>query len=305
MSLFPRLIVSSFFAIFLVASSTFILIHLTPGDPVDFILKDQASASEKDKLRKALGLHEPLFVQYKTFLKKLVRMDLGKSLYSEEPVFELLKSKFPLTLRLAFLSLFLAILWGIPVGVLSSYKGLRKYRKFFDIFPIIFISFPVFVVAPLLIWFFAVKWKLLPVSGAESFAHLLLPSFSLALPLGALLMKMTRASVFEIMSLEYVRTAKAKGVSSKNIYFKHILRNALIPVVTIAGLQLGSLLTGTVIVETIFDFPGVGTLLYQSILSRDYPVVQGVVLFIALIYIVINKLTDQIHAWIHPHLREF
>ena len=301
----PKLLLSSFFAVFLAASFTFILIHLTPGDPVDFILKDQASKAEKEDVREALGLNKPLSLQYKIFLTKLIHLDLGRSLHSGEPVFQILKERFPLTFRLAFLSLLLALLWGIPLGVLSAYKGLRRYKKFFDIFPIFFISFPVFVVAPLLIWLFAVKWPLLPVSGAESFSHLILPSLSLALPLGALLMKMTRTSVFEVMSLEYVRTARAKGVSSRDIYFKHILRNALIPITTIAGLQLGALITGAVIVETIFDFPGLGTLLYQAILSRDYPVVQGAVLFIALLYIVINKLTDQAYAWIHPHLKEF
>ena len=300
-----KTLLSSFVAVFLTASFTFALIHLTPGDPVDFILKDQASLAEKQNLREALGLNETLFVQYTKFLKKAVRLDLGHSLHTGKPVSSLLRERFPLTLRLAFLSLFLALLWGVPLGVISAHRRLKKYKKFFDIFPIFFISFPVFVVAPILIWFFAVKWPVLPVSGAESFAHLILPSLSLAFPLGALLMKMTRTSVFEVMSLEYVRTARAKGVSSRDIYFKHILKNALIPIITIAGLQMGALLTGTVIVETIFDFPGLGTLLYQSILSRDYPVVQGTVLFMALIYIFINKSTDQIYTWVHPHHREF
>ena len=220
-------------------------------------------------------------------------------------MFHILKERFPLTLRLAFLSFFLALFWGLPLGVLSSHRRFKKYSKLFDTLPILFISFPVFVVAPFLIWIFAVKWPLFPVSGAGSFSHLILPSLSLALPLGALLMKITRTSIFEVMSLEYVRTAKAKGVSSRDIYFKHILKNASLPVVTIAGLQIGFLLTGVVIVETIFDFPGLGTLLYKSILSRDYPVVQGAVFLISLIYVFINRLTDQIYTWIHPQLREF
>ena len=166
----------------------------------------------------------------------------------------------------------------------------------------IFISVPVFISAPLLIWLFSNQLKWLPVSGAGSFSYLLLPSISLALPLGAILMKVTRASILEVLSSDYVRTAISKGLSTSQIYFKHVLKNAFIPILTVLGLQMGSLLTGTVIVETIFDRPGIGSLLYQSIVSRDYPLVQALVLLIAFIYIFINWLTDWLYKLFNPFM---
>ena len=201
------------------------------------------------------------------------------------------------------MSLGMALLWGISLGVLSAHPQFKKWEKFFNFFPLIFFSVPVFVSAPLLIWFFSNQLDWLAVGGIESFSYLFLPSLSLALPLGAVLMKITRVSILEILSSDYVRTATSKGLSLSQVYFKHVLKNAFIPILTVLGLQMGSLLTGTVIVETIFDRPGIGSLLYQSIVSRDYPLVQALVLLIAFIYIFINWLTDWLYTLFNPFMK--
>ena len=299
-----RELVVSLFLILALSSFTFILIHLVPGDPVDFILKEGADLEEKKLLRKELGLNQPLLQQYGNFIKNLSGLDLGQSLHRQEPVMALLGEQFPRTVELALLSLFLALLWGIPFGVVSAVKALKPIEKVFDVFPVFLFSIPAFVSAPLFIWLFAIYFPLLPVGGTGGFSHLILPSISLALPLGAILMKMTRVSMLEVTSAEYVKTAIAKGLSPAKIYFQHILFNALIPIITLAGLQLGALLTGTVIIEIIFDRPGLGSLLFEAITTRDYPLIQGIVLLMALIYIFANRLTDKLYTLIHPQMKE-
>ena len=290
------------FLILSLSSFVFVLIHLVPGDPVDFILKDGANLEEKQVLRKELGLDQNIFRQYTAFIKNLFQLNLGRSIHREEPVTALLWRNFPHTLQLALLSLFLSLLWGIPLGAISTARIFKPLEKVFNVFPVLIFSVPAFVSAPLLIWVFALHFPLLPVGGAEGFSHLILPAVSLALPLGAILMKVTRVSMLETLSAEYVKTATAKGLSPGKIYFRHILFNALIPIVTIAGLQLGSLLTGTVIIEIIFDRPGLGSLLFSAVTTRDYPLIQGTVLLMALIYIFANKLTDKIYGLIHPQM---
>ena len=287
------------------ASFAFFLIHLTPGDPVDFILKEGADQEEKTLLRRELGLDRPLPLQYSAFLLRLMRLDLGRSIHTGEPVFESLAEQAPFTFHLALLSVFLAWLWGVPFGVLSAALSARRRRldRLFDILPVMFFSIPAFVAAPVLIWIFGARLGWTPLSGAGSLAHLALPSISLALPLGAVLMKAARASMLEVMPLDYVRTARSKGLPPFLVYFRHILKNALIPLITIAGLQMGALLTGTVIIETIFDRPGLGLLLYESITRRDYPLIQGAVLLVAVIYALINRLTDWIYIYAHPQMR--
>ena len=294
--------ITAVFTLFLIASFTFLLLFLIPGDPVDFILKDGASLEDKNLLRKEMGLDKSFMSQYIQFFKNLVTLDLGRSVHTGEPVLQAIARQFPFTFFLSVMSLGLAFLWGITFGVLSAHPRFKKQEKLFNFFPLIFFSIPVFVSAPLLIWFFSNQLAWLPVSGAGSFSYLILPSVSLALPLGAVLMKITRASILETLSSDYVRTAKSKGLSLSQIYFKHVLKNALIPILTVLGLQMGALLTGTVIVETIFDRPGIGSLLYQSIVSRDYPLVQALVLLIAFIYIFINWLTDWLYTVFNPFI---
>ena len=311
-----------------IISFSFLLIYFVPGDPVDFILKDSGSLEDKIRLREALGLNKSFANQYLTFLRNLLRLNMGRSLLTEEPVFKMLVEQTSFTLPLAFLALLMALSWGLFLGVFSlrwrfsffnwkgvfswffpegfrNSKGDKTYSSdFFDLFPVLLFSLPAFVLAPLLTGFFSLYLRWLPVSGAGSFSHLILPSLSLAVPLGAILMKITRSSLLEVSHLDFVRTAQAKGLSPNRIYYRHILFNALIPIITIAGLQMGALLTGTVIIETLFDRPGLGTLLYRSILNRDYPVVQGAVLWIALLYVFVNRLTDRLYILVNPQMRK-
>ena len=290
-------------AVFFAASFTFFLIHFIPGDPLDFILGDQATPVDKLKLKQSLGLDKSLWEQYKDFIFNLLKGDLGTSLHSREPVTQELLQVIPVTFQLALSALFIAALWGIPAGVISVLK-----RGWVDaslsVFSLLGMSFPVFFLAPILIWIFAIQFSLVPVSekggGMEYF---ILPVLSLALPLGSVLLKMSRAALLEVMMKDYIRTAKAKGVPAFYRCFKHGLSNALIPIVTILGLQSGALLTGTVIVESIFDWPGVGLLLLDSIQRRDYPLVQGCVLMIAFIYVLVNLLTDLSYIILHPKMR--
>ena len=303
MKVFVQNTLANILIIFVVISATFFLMLCIPGDPVDFILQEGASLEDKELLREEMGLNKGVLEQYTLFLWNTLHLDFGKSVHTGEAVIQILFRQIPYTFFLSLFSLLMAVFWGIPLGLFSAYPAFRKFEKVFDLFPMIFFSVPVFVSAPLLIWFFGVRLNLLPVSGAGSFSHLFLPALSLALPLGAVLMKVTRASVLELLFSDFVRTAKSKGLSFSQVYFKHILKNALIPILTILGLQLGALLTGTVIVESVFDRPGIGSLLYSSIVSRDYPLIQALVLFIALVYIFINRGTDWIYTLFQPIIK--
>lgn len=300
---FVKKVAVNFFVIIAICFCSFSLIHFIPGDPVDFILKDQADQQEKQILRRELGLDQPFYKQYIFFMKNILVLDLGQSIHSDESVFSLLKDNFPFSFNLALLAFCFSLFWGIPAGLFSAHPYFSKSEKFFDVIPVLFFSVPAFVFAPVLIWCLAIWIPLFPIGGSGSWLHLILPSVSLALPLGAVLMKITRASILEVMNLDYVRTARAKGLSSFVVYFQHVLMNALTPIITIAGLQIGALLTGTVIIEIIFDRPGIGSLLYQAIVSRDYPLIQGSVLLIALIYVFVNRLTDWLYTVVQPQAR--
>ena len=303
MKVFVKNTLANIFVVFIIISSAFFLMICIPGDPVDFILKEGASLADKELLREELGLNKNVFERYLQFLWNTLHLDLGQSIHTGEPITHILFRQVPFTFFLSLLSLFMAVLWGIPLGLFSALPFCKKFEKLFDLIPMVFFSIPVFISAPLLIWFFGVYLSLLPVSGVGTFSHLFLPALSLALPLGAVLMKMTRASVLELLFSDFVRTAKSKGLPFSQIYFKHILKNAFIPILTILGLQLGALLTGTVIVESVFDRPGVGSLLYRSILSRDYPLIQALILFIALVYIFINRWTDRLYTLFQPVMK--
>ena len=303
MKAFAKKTLANIFVVFAIVSFTFLLMFLIPGDPVDFILKDGASREDKNQLRQEMGLDKTFVEQYANFLKDILHLDLGQSVHTGESVVRSIGRQIPFTFFLSILSLFMAFIWGLTLGVLSAYPFFKKFEKAFDFFPLVFFSVPVFVSAPLLIWFFAGQLSWFPVSGSGSFSYIFLPALSLALPLGAVLMKITRASILEVLSSDFVRTARGKGLSLPQVYFRHVLKNALIPIITVLGLQMGALLTGTVIVETIFDRPGIGSLLYRSIVSRDYPLVQGLILFIALVYVFINRWTDWIYTFFNPFMK--
>ena len=303
MLIFFKKLFANVLVVFAIVSFAFLLMALVPGDPVDFILQEGASLEDKNLLRKEMGLDKSFMARYFDFLWSLLHLDLGLSAHTGEPVTQSIAQQFPYTFFLSVLSLFMALMWGIPFGIVSAHPYFKKLERVFDFFPLVFFSIPVFVSAPLLIWFFAGKLAWFPVSGAGSLASVFLPALSLALPLGAVLMKITRASILELLSCDFVRTASSKGLPSSQIYFRHVLKNALIPILTILGLQMGALLTGTVIVETIFDRPGIGSLLYRSIVSRDYPLIQGLVLLIAVIYIFINRWTDWLYTLFNPFMK--
>ena len=293
----------SLVAIFLAISFSFFLIHIIPGDPVDLILGNQANPLDRKHLEQQLGLDQSLPLQYKNFLIKLfLKGDLSNSLYSDEPVTKILFKAIPATFELTFFALLLISLWGIPAGVFSALKrGL--WDRGLAFVSLVMMSLPVFFLAPILIYFFALKLSWLPVSEkGDSLKHVILPALSLALPLGAILLKMSRASLLEVMQKDYIRTAKAKGLSLWAIGLKHGLRNAMVTIVTVLGLQTGALLTGTVIVESIFDWPGLGLLLLEAIQKRDYPLVQGAVLLIAVIYVTIHWVMDIVYVALHPKI---
>lgn len=278
----------------------FFLVHLVPGDPIDMILGDQASPSDREKLRSSLNLDKPLFEQYLVFLRSLASGDLGQSLTTKRPNLELILERLPATLELTVMSLLLTVLIGIPLGTWSAVSKGNGVDSALSVVGLIGLSVPNFWLGPMLILVFAIGLGWLPVSDRGSLAHLILPSLSLATSLAAIVMRMTRAAMIDILSEDYVRTAFAKGLSSRVVYFKHVLANSLSPVVTILGLQLGSLLTGAVITETIFDWPGIGTLFFSAIQSRDYPLIQACFLFVAGVYVVINQVTDLIYRAINP-----
>ncbi len=302
-----RLFISRLLALipllFAISTVTFFLIHLIPGDPVDLMLGDYATDQDRAELREALGFTGSLFSQYLSFLVNLVKLDFGKSIFSGVAVSSLLFERLPATIELSLASIILAVGWGIPAGVLTASTKSKTVDFFGTSVGVLGMSLPGYFLGPILIWIFAVLFGILPVGERGGVSHLILPSLSLALPLGAILMRMTRAAMKEELTEDYIKVAYSKGITKRKVYFKHALKNALMPVVTLIGLQIGMLLTGTVITETIFNWPGLGTLLFDGIQQRDYPIVQGCILVIATIYVLVNFVTDLSYSFIDPRVK--
>jgi peptide/nickel transport system permease protein len=286
-----------------VATLVFSLIHLVPGDPVQAMIGESAPPQEIARVRAQLGLDRPLYVQYWTFLEGVGRGDLGVSLRTNEPVARAIADRMPATLELAFAAMCLAVAFAIPLGILAAAGAGTVVDYAATTLALLGISIPNFWLGPLLAIVFAVTLGWLPVSGSGSLAHLVLPAITLGAPLGAVLARMTRASVLEELRELYVLAARARGVSRARAVLRHAFRNSLIPIVTVLGLQMGAVLTGAVITETIFAWPGVGRLLIQSINFRDYPLVQGCILLIAVTYVVMNLLTDLAYGLLDPRIR--
>ncbi|MFN7950116.1 MAG: nickel ABC transporter permease [bacterium] len=286
-----------------VVTLVFALIHLVPGDPVDAMLGETAMPAQRDELRKALGLDRPILVQYAHFVGGLARGDLGTSFRRATPVSELLAERYPATFQLTLAAMIVATLVAMPLGVLAALRARSWIDHGSSAVALLGVSIPNFWLGPMLILLFAIRLDWLPVSGRDGLANLVLPALTLGLGLTGILTRMTRSSLLETLSEDYIRTAKAKGLSPAVIVWKHAMRNALIPIVTLMALQFGALLAGSVITETIFSWPGVGKLLLEGIRARDYPVVQGVVLTIALTYVAVNLLTDLVYAWVNPGIR--
>lgn len=286
-----------------VSTLCFLLIHFVPGDPVDIILGEQANAIEKTALRAELGLDQSLPQQYINFLTGLATLDLGRSIQSRRPVVEEIKERIPATVELTLGAMCLAILIGIPLGVIAALKQYSGTDNAVMFFGLLGMSMPGFWLGPMLILVFAIQLDWFPVSERGGFEHLVLPAVSLALALSAIIMRMTRTSMLEVIQEDYIRTAKSKGLSDTPIYYKHALRNALMPIITIVGLQFGALLTGTVITETIFDWPGIGTLFFSAIQERNYPLVQACILTVSLTYVAVNLIVDIAYAAVNPQVR--
>lgn len=289
--------------VFGVVLLTFLLVHAVPGDPVEVMIGESASSADRMQLRADLGLDQPIYMQFWDYLNKLAHGDLGVSIHSKKPIVDLLAERLPATAKLALLALSFAILIGLPLGIIAALKVNQWPDKLANLFSLSISAMPHFWMGPMLMMVFALWLGLLPVSGMESAAAIVLPALTLGFGLAAILTRMTRASMLEILHEDFIRTARAKGLTERAVILRHALRAALLPIVTVLGLQLGSLLAGTVITETIFSWDGIGRLLVESIEKRDYPVTQACVLVVALLYVTVNLATDIIYTKIDPRVR--
>jgi peptide/nickel transport system permease protein len=280
----------------------FFLIHMIPGDPVEVMLGETASSLDKEELRRTLGLDQPVYLRYVAFLAALATGDLGRSLYEQAAVADLVRARLPATIELAIAALLVAALISLPLALFAAaHRGTWRDRGAL-LFSLLGLSIPNFWLGPLLIILFSIQLGWLPVSGNAGAAHLVLPSITLGLGMAAILTRILRASLLRVRKEDYVQAARAKGVSEKTVWLKHMMRNALLPVITILSLQFGSLLAGAVITETIFSWPGIGRLTVQAIQTRDYPLVQGCVLTIALTYVVVNFIADILYRLADPRI---
>lgn len=330
-----RFMIKFFTTLFSITLISFFLLRIIPGDPVLLLLGDRGGSMETyAKMQEKLGLKEPILKQYFIFLKKITQFDLGNSIISKASVTEEFWSRFPATVELGLFSLFFAILLGIPFGVWAAHKHNQFADYSLMTISLIGYSMPIFWWGPLLIIFFSVNFDLLPVSGRinilydiktftgfylldtlldvqlikregfqpffSALQHLILPSIAMGTIPFAVIARMTRSSVLDVLNEDYIRTAKAKGLDQKTIIFKHALRNALVPIITIVGLLLSSIITGAILTETIFNWPGIGKWIVVSIHARDYPVIQGGVLFIASFIVIINTMIDQFNKIANP-----
>jgi peptide/nickel transport system permease protein len=290
-------------ALFGVVSIVFLFIHLIPGDPVAIMLGESATGADRAALVHALGLDEPLVAQYLHFLAGLSRFDLGTSIQQQLPVSALLLERLPATGLLALVTLCLTLLLSMPLGIVAALRRHSVWDHLAMGCSLLGVSIPNFWLGPLLILVFSLWLGWFPVSGQEGLAAVVLPALTLASGLTAVLSRMVRSSLLDVLHEDYLRTARAKGLSPARVILRHALRNALLPVITLLGLQLGTLLAGAVVTETVFSWPGIGLLTIESIQSRDYPVVQGCVLLISITYVLVNLLTDLLYAWVDPRIR--
>jgi peptide/nickel transport system permease protein len=300
---FMRRLLYTIPAIWLILTMVFLLIHIVPGDPVQQMLGEDARAEDIGPLRHALGLDVPIWTQYERYLSGLVKGNWGESFHFSRPVFAIVLERFPATLELAIAALLVCLLIAIPAGVYSARKRGSTGDRATAVFTLLGLSVPNFALGPLLILLFSIEIGWLPVSGRGGWGHLVLPAATLGAALAAILTRMVRAAMIEELSSDYIRTARAKGLSERAVLFRHAFPNALVPIITVIGLQFGSLLAGTIVTETIFSWPGIGRLAVQAITTRDYPLLQGCILVIALSYVFVNLLTDLVYSWVDPRVR--
>jgi ABC-type dipeptide/oligopeptide/nickel transport system permease component len=290
--------------LWLVVSLVFLLIHLVPGDPIAQMLGEGAPAADLEAARHAYGLDLPLGRQYLNYWKGVLHGDLGASLRYNQNVSKLLAQRYPYTLQLTLAALVVAILLSIPAGVHSARRRNQWDDRALSVVSLFGLSFPNFALGPILILLFSIKLGWLPVSGSGTFANLLLPAITMGSALAAILTRMVRTSMLEELSQDYIRTARAKGLPETTVVYHHALRNALIPVITVLGLQFGALLAGAIVTEKIFSWPGIGRLTIDAISNRDYAVVQGCILVIGLTYVAVNFMTDLLYSAVNPRIRQ-
>jgi peptide/nickel transport system permease protein len=289
--------------LWLVVSIVFLLIHIVPGDPIEQMLGDGARPADIAALRHAYRLDLPLHTQYALYWRGVLHGDLGRSIRLNDSVTHLVIARYPFTVELTAAALFLALLLAIPAGISAALHRGRARDHILSVVSLLGLSFPSFALGPILILLVSIKLGWLPVSGAGDFSHLILPAVTMGGALAAILTRMVRTSMLEELSQDYIRTARAKGLPERTVVYKHALRNAMIPVLTLIGLQFGALLAGAIVTETIFSWPGIGRLTVSAISNRDYPLLQGCILAVGLTYVLVNLATDVLYVVVNPRIR--
>jgi len=281
----------------------FLILHFSPGDPARMVLGESATQETVEALREELGLNQPLFIQFFKYIGGVLTGDFGMSYISRAPVIDAILTRYPATLILAGLSVLIMIIVGLPIGIISATRQYSFMDRASTTIALVGVSMPTFWIGMLLVLFFSLRLGWLPVSGFYGPAYWILPAFSIGINSAAIIMRMTRSSMLEVIRSDYIRTARAKGQSERKIVLHHALKNALVPIITIIGIQLGTQLGGAMVTESVFSIPGLGSYMLTAIKSRDYPVVQGGVIFIAATFSMVNLLVDIIYAFIDPRIK--
>ena len=289
--------------LWLVVSIVFLLIHIVPGDPIEQMLGEGARPADIVALRHAYGLDLPLGTQYVRYWRGVLHGDLGRSIRLNDSVTHLVLTRYPFTVELTAAALVLALLLAIPAGISAALHRGQPRDRILSVVSLLGLSFPSFALGPILILLVSIKLGWLPVSGAGDISHLILPAITMGSALAAILTRMVRTSMLEELGQDYIRTARAKGLTERAVFYKHALRNAMIPVITLIGLQFGALLAGAIVTETIFSWPGIGRLTVSAISNRDYPLLQGCILAVGLTYVLVNLLTDIMYMVVNPRIR--
>ncbi|MGD8640532.1 MAG: ABC transporter permease [Gammaproteobacteria bacterium] len=295
--------ISAAIVVFGVTSLVFFLIHFIPGDPVEVMLGESARAADRESLRHALGLDQPVLAQWGDYLLRVMQLDFGESLHSRQPIIDIIASRLPATIELALVALVFALIIALPLGIVAAMNRQKVWDRGAMTVSMLGVSVPNFLMGPLLILLFSVYLAWLPVSGRESPLSVILPALTLGTAMAAILSRMVRATLLEVINEDYIRTARAKGMSRLRVMVFHALPNTLLPLVTLLGLQLGALLGGAVITEVIFSWPGIGQLTIEAIQKRDYPLVQACVLLISITYVAVNTATDVLYGLLDPRIR--
>lgn len=295
--------IHSVLTLFGITLFTFVLLRMVPGDPARLILPENASQAEVMRMRKHLGLDESLYIQYYIYMRDLVRADFGTSFQYSVPAIELVLERLPQTIRLSLSAMAVTVVVAVPAGIIAAVRRQTLFDFGAMLGAIFGQSIPNFWLGLMLILVFSVNMNWLPVSGASTWLHYLLPTITLAAYLMALVARLTRSSMLEVLRQDYVRTAHAKGLAQRVVLWRHALKNAAIPIVTVVGMQIGTLLGGAVVTETIFNWPGIGKLVIEAIWRRDYPIVQAVLLLSAFVFVAVNLLVDLLYTYLDPRIR--